>query len=113
MGTALMSMIVTNQFNRSEYIPAAHKFAALQQKAAVSGVPVDKSAIPPQALGPGFAANVLHDLSHAYTLVFAIAVGLVALTIIPASFLPKKPASQTAAVDTDWPADQPADQPWN
>jgi EmrB/QacA subfamily drug resistance transporter len=105
MGTALMSMIVTNQFNRSEYIPAAHKFAALQQKAAVSGVPVDKSAIPPQALAPGFAGNVLHDLSHAYTLVFVIAVGLVALTIIPASFLPKKPASQTAAVDTDWPAD--------
>jgi EmrB/QacA subfamily drug resistance transporter len=103
MGTSLMSMILTNQFNRSEYIPAAHTLAALQQKAAATGVPIDQSAIPPQTLAPGFAANVLHDLSHAYTLVFVIAVVLVALTIIPASFLPKKPASQTGATDTDQP----------
>jgi hypothetical protein len=59
-------------------------------------VPVDHSAIPPQSLAPGFAGNLLHDLSHAYTTVFVIAVVLVAFTIIPASFLPKKPASQTA-----------------
>lgn len=97
MGTALMAMILTNQFNRSEYIPAAHKLAALQQKAAATGAPVDPSAVPPQALAPGFAGNVLHDLSHAYTLVFVIALVLVAATVIPASFLPKKPASLTAA----------------
>ncbi|OBF51651.1 MFS transporter [Mycobacterium sp. 852002-53434_SCH5985345] len=95
VGTALMSMILTNQFNRSENIVAANKIAALQQKAAVSGVPVDQSAIPRQTLDAGFWANVVHDLSHAYTAVFAIAVVLVVSTIIPASFLPKKPASQT------------------
>ncbi|WP_176219909.1 DHA2 family efflux MFS transporter permease subunit [Mycobacterium malmoense] len=96
MGTALMSMILTNQFNRSENISAANKLASLQQKAASSGVPVDQSAIPRQSLAPSFWADVLHDLSHAYTAVFAIAVVLVVLTVIPASFLPKKPASQTA-----------------
>jgi EmrB/QacA subfamily drug resistance transporter len=96
MGTALMSMILTNQFNRSENISAANKLASLQQKAATSGVPVDQSAIPRQSLVPGFSGNVLHDLSHAYTAVFVIAVVLVVSTIIPASFLPKKPASQTA-----------------
>ena len=90
MGTALMSMILTNQFNRSENITAANKLAPLQQKAAASGVPVDPSAIPRQSLVPGFSADVLHDLSHAYTAVFVIAVVLVVFTIIPASFLPKK-----------------------
>jgi EmrB/QacA subfamily drug resistance transporter len=96
MGTALMSMVLTNQFNRSENITAANKLASLQQQAAATGVPVDHSAIPLQSLAPGFAGNLLHDLSHAYTTVFVIAVVLVAFTIIPASFLPKKPASQTA-----------------
>jgi EmrB/QacA subfamily drug resistance transporter len=96
MGTALMSVVLTNQFNRSENIAAANRVAALQQRATVSGVPVDPSAIPRQSLTPDFAGNVVHDLSHAYTTVFVIALALVALTFIPASFLPKKPASQTA-----------------
>ncbi|MGO9386002.1 MAG: DHA2 family efflux MFS transporter permease subunit [Mycobacterium sp.] len=95
MGTALMSMVLTNQFNRSESISAANKLASLQQKAAASGVPLDQAAIPRQALAPGFAGNVLHDLSHAYTAVFVIAVVLVVCTTIPAAFLPKKPAIQT------------------
>jgi EmrB/QacA subfamily drug resistance transporter len=97
MGTALMSMILTNQFNRSENITAAGELAILQQKAAASGVPVDQSAIPRQALAPGFAANLLHDLSHAYTVVFVVAVVLVLSTIIPAGFLPKTPAIDTAS----------------
>jgi EmrB/QacA subfamily drug resistance transporter len=96
MGTALMSMVLTNQFNRSENITAANKLASLQQKATATGVPVDPSAIPRQSLTPGFAGNVVHDLSHAYTTVFVIGVALVALTVIPAAFLPKKPAIQTA-----------------
>jgi hypothetical protein len=91
-----MSMVLTNQFNHSENIAAARKLATLQQKAAATGVPVDPSAVPPQTLAPGFSGSVLHDLSHAYTLVFVIAVVLVAFTIIPAAFLPKQPAIQTA-----------------
>jgi hypothetical protein len=91
-----MSMILTNQFNRSENISAANTLASLQQKAATTGKPVDQSAIPRQALAPGFSGNVLHDLSHGYTAVFVVAVVLVVSTIIPALFLPKKPASQTA-----------------
>jgi EmrB/QacA subfamily drug resistance transporter len=97
VGTAMMSMVLTNQFNRSENIVAANKLAALQQKAA-AGVPVDPAAVPRQSLAPGFAANVFGDLSHAYTTVFVIAVALVAVTIIPASFLPKEPAIQTPEV---------------
>jgi EmrB/QacA subfamily drug resistance transporter len=99
MGTALMSVVLTNQFNRSENISAANRLAILQQQAATSGVPIDQSAIPRQTLAPDFAGNVLHDLSHAYTAVLVIAVVLVVFTIIPAAFLPKKPASQTAGDD--------------
>ena len=99
MGTAMMSVVLTNQFNRSENITAANKLASLRQQAATSGVPVDQSAIPRQALAPDFSGDVLHDLSHAYTLVFLIACGLVLFTFIPASFLPKKPATLTAADD--------------
>jgi EmrB/QacA subfamily drug resistance transporter len=97
MGTALMAMILTNKFNRSQDIVAANKLAALQQKSVISGIPVDPSQIPRESLAPGFSTNLLHDLSHAYTTVFVVAVLLVAFTIIPASFLPKKPATQTAA----------------
>lgn len=92
VGTALMSMILTNQFNRSENIVAANKMAVLQQNAARLKLPVDNSAVPRQALAPDFPMNLLKDLSHAYTAVFLVAVVLVLSTIIPASFLPKKPA---------------------
>ncbi len=93
MGTALMSMMLTNQFNRSESIAAANKVAALQHMAAARGVPIDQSAIPRRSLVPGFSADVLHDLSHAYTAVFVIAAALVVSTFIPALFLPKKATS--------------------
>ncbi len=92
IGTALMSVILTNQFNRSENIPVANKVALLQHNAARHGVPVDPSAMPQQALAPDFAGNVLQDLSHSYTVVFAVAVALVVSTLIPAAFLPKTPA---------------------
>ena len=93
MGTALMSMLLTNQFNRSETITAANTLAALRHKAAATGVPVDPSAVPRRSLMPGFSADVLHDLSHAYTAVFVIAAALVLSTLLPAWFLPKSPAS--------------------
>ncbi|MET0996372.1 MAG: hypothetical protein ABWY20_20895 [Mycobacterium sp.] len=41
---------------------------------------------------------MLHDLSHAYTVVF-VAVGLVVATIIPAAFLPKKPARVASGLE--------------
>ncbi len=97
IGTALMSVLLTSQFNRSENIRAANKMASLRQDAARLGVPVDGSAIPEQTFTQHFAGDVLRDLSHAYTTVFALAVVLVALTLIPASFLPKTPAGEVLA----------------
>jgi DHA2 family multidrug resistance protein len=101
IGTALMSVILTNQFNRSENIAVANKVAAIQQEAARRGVPPDPYTFPPQALTPDFMQNVAHDVSHAYTVVFVVAVGLVLSTLIPASFLPRRPDQRFAEkVDT-------------
>ena len=91
IGTALMSMVLTNQFNHSESISAANRLARIKQDAAQHGVAVDPSAIPQRTIDADFAVNQLHDLSHAYTTILTIAVGLVAATLIPAAFLPKTP----------------------
>jgi EmrB/QacA subfamily drug resistance transporter len=96
IGTALMSMVLTSQFNRSEDISAANQLAQLKQNAASHAMPVDPAAIPQRTLAPDFAANLLRDLSHSYTMIFLIAVVLVVATIIPAWFLPKTPAGQPA-----------------
>ncbi|WP_041303945.1 DHA2 family efflux MFS transporter permease subunit [Mycolicibacterium rhodesiae] len=95
VGSALMSVLLTNQLGRSENISAATTMATLQHQAAETGMRVDPAAIPPPALAPDFMATVQHDLSHAYTTVFGVAIVLIALTLIPAAFLPRKPASST------------------
>jgi hypothetical protein len=77
-----MSVILTSQFNRSEYVAAAGKAAALRQEE------------------PSFMAHVTHDLTHAYAVVFAVAVGFVLATLIPAAFLPKKPPEFVSAQPT-------------
>jgi MFS transporter, DHA2 family, multidrug resistance protein len=92
VGTALMSVILTNQFNRSQDISAANQLAAREATAARHGVRMDPSTIPPRTLAPDFTTNVLHELSRAYTLVFVVAVVLVAFTYVPAVFLPRQPS---------------------
>jgi MFS transporter, DHA2 family, multidrug resistance protein len=92
MGAALMAMLLTNQFNRDDDIVAANKLAELQEGASGRGVPVDPSVIPRQNLGPDFASDAAQHFSHAYTMVFVVAVALAVLTIIPAAFLPRTSA---------------------
>ncbi len=95
VGGALMSVILTSQFNRSETISAANELAMLQQDAD-GGLPVDPSATLRAPLAPDFLSHLQNDLAHAYATVFVVAVGLMALTFIPAAFLPKKPAASLA-----------------
>lgn len=94
---ALMSVILTSQFNRSKNVTAADKLAIIREEAARRGVSPDPSAIPRRALAPDFMTNVLHDLSHAYTATFVVAVFVVALAYVPAVFLPRKPATAASA----------------
>jgi DHA2 family multidrug resistance protein len=90
VAAALASVIASSQFNRSAYITAANKLAILQHAAARRGVPLDPSAIPPQVHAPDFASTLLHDLSHAYAVVFAVTVLVAALAYIPVALLLKK-----------------------
>jgi MFS transporter, DHA2 family, multidrug resistance protein len=90
VGAALSSVIASSQFNRSAYITAANKLAILQHAAVRRGVPVDPSAIPPQVHAPDFASTLLHDLSHAYAVLFAATVAGATLAYIPVALLLKK-----------------------
>ena len=105
IGTALTSVILTSQFNGSANVAAANKLASLNDQAVKRGAPVPRSAMPPQALPPDFAHTVMRDLSHSYTVVFLTVAAIVALTYIPAVFLPKRPlqaaAGRTAAPGAD------------
>jgi MFS transporter, DHA2 family, multidrug resistance protein len=100
IGTALMSVILTSQFKHSQFIQAAGKAAALKEEVTKRGVPPHQSQLPPQVLQPGFMDHVTSDLSHAYTVVFVVAVGFALTTLIPAMFLPKKPAADAPGQPT-------------
>jgi MFS transporter, DHA2 family, multidrug resistance protein len=97
IGTAVMSVILTSQINRSDALAAASKAAALQDAARTSGTPVDPAALPPEVLSPDFAQQVAHDLSHAYTLVFVISTVLIAMAYLPTAFLPRTPVRESQA----------------
>lgn len=86
IGTAIMSMILTSKFNSSPYISTAAEFAAEQQSGISTGPP------PEVMRGPDFPTLLADDLSHAYFIVFAVAAAIAAVTLAPASLLPKRPA---------------------
>jgi MFS transporter, DHA2 family, multidrug resistance protein len=90
VGAALSSVIASSQFNRSAYITAANKLAILQHAAVRQGVPLDPTAIPRQIHAPDFASTLLHDLSHAYAVLFAATVAGATLAYIPVALLLKK-----------------------
>lgn len=90
IGAALMAVVLTHLFTHNPALVTANKLVAAQQEASGQHVPIEASASAWQALGPDFANTVTHGLSHAYTAVFVVAVALLALTIIPAAFLPMK-----------------------
>jgi MFS transporter, DHA2 family, multidrug resistance protein len=87
VGTALMSVILTSQFNRSESIATAEKLGILRGKFGSHGPPAPSH----HQISPDFTMQLMHDLAHAYTIVVLVAIVLVASTIAPVAFLPKKP----------------------
>jgi len=87
VGTAMMSVILTSQFNRSETIGTAEKLGILRGKFAKHGPPVPSH----HEVSADFTIRLMHDLAHAYLLVIVVAVAVVALTLVPVAFLPNKP----------------------
>jgi MFS transporter, DHA2 family, multidrug resistance protein len=94
VGTALMSVILTNQFDRSESITTANTLALLRGNVVNHGTPRDLSTLSHRTLAPDFTSHLMHDLSHAYTIVIMVAIVFIALTLVPTAFLPKKPPSR-------------------
>ena len=87
VGAAMMSVILTSQFNRSETIATAEKLGILKGKFGKHGPPMPSH----PEVSPDFTSQLMHDLSHAYTLVIVVAVVVVASTLVPVSLLPNKP----------------------
>jgi DHA2 family multidrug resistance protein len=87
VGTALMSVILTSQFNRSETITTAQKLGILKGKVGKNGPTVPSH----HEVSADFTIRLMHDLTHAYTLVMVVSIVVVALTLIPVAFLPDKP----------------------
>jgi DHA2 family multidrug resistance protein len=96
VGTALMSVILTSQFNRSETIGVAEKLGILRGKFTKHGVPVP----PHHEVSAEFTARLMHDLTHSYTLVLAVSIVVVAVTLLPVAFLPNKPPPPGRAQST-------------
>lgn len=105
IGAASLAVILTHLFNHNETLITANKMVTAQQ-ASGQRVPVEASASAWKSLGPDFANSVTHALSHAYTAVFVVAVAMLVLTIIPASFLPMKRPEPDEEPE---PAEAPAD----
>jgi DHA2 family multidrug resistance protein len=89
VGTALMSVILTSQFNRSESITTAEKLGILKGKLVKHGPPAPSH----HEVSPDFTIRLMHDLTHAYTLVIVVSIVVVALALVPVAFLPNKPPS--------------------
>jgi MFS family permease len=90
-GTALFSVLLTNAFNRSDVIgPAIALRSAGDDPAAVQAVLAKFGLAQDQV--PALMKAALSDMGHAYAGVFVVATVLVGLCLIPAFFLPRKPA---------------------
>jgi MFS transporter, DHA2 family, multidrug resistance protein len=96
VGTALMSVILTSQFNRSETIGVAEKLGILRGKFGKHGVP----APPHHDVSAEFTARLMHDLTQSYTMVLLVAICVVAVTLLPVAFLPNKPPPPGRAQST-------------
>jgi MFS family permease len=86
---ALMSVILTNQFNRSQNITVAERLGILRGKGGKHGPLVSS----PHKVSADFTMRLMHDLAHAYTIVIVVGVAVVALALLPVAFLPKRPPS--------------------
>ena len=90
-GTALFSVLLTNAFNSSDSIgPAIAIRSAGNDQGAVQAI-LQKLGIAQDQV-PALVAKALNDMGHAYADVFVVATILVGCCLIPAFFLPRKPA---------------------
>lgn len=89
IGTALFSVILTNQMKDSSFIAAGQALAAAGDDPAAQGQVMERFGLTPEQ-----AANlpqlITADMAGAFATVFVVATLLVACCLIPAAFLPRR-----------------------
>ncbi|GAA1911244.1 DHA2 family efflux MFS transporter permease subunit [Nocardioides hwasunensis] len=89
VGTALFSVILTNQLKGSDYVAAGQALqAAGDDQSAVAAV-LEKFGLSQEQLA-NLPSLVTSDMADAFATVFIVATVLVACCLIPAAFLPRK-----------------------
>jgi len=89
IGTALFSVILTNELKDSRFVSAGAALAdAGADQAAVAAV-LERFGISPEQLA-NIEALITSDMADAFATVFIVATVLVACCLIPAAFLPRK-----------------------
>ena len=94
IGTALFSVILTNEFTKSDAIAQAGAIQAAADNSEDPTVLAEAAAklgLDPASLGSIFDA-ALHDMADGFASVFIVATVLVGCCLVPAFFLPRKPA---------------------
>ena len=94
IGTALFSVILTNEFVKSDAVKGATALAEATKGSkdpSVIGAAAQKLGIDPAGIEQLFAQAKL-DMADGFATVFVVATILVACCLIPAFFLPRKPA---------------------
>ncbi|WP_245734580.1 MFS transporter [Nocardioides exalbidus] len=100
IGTALFSVILTNQLKGSDYVAAGQALqAAGDDQSAVAAI-LEKFGLTQDQLA-NLPSLVTSDMADAFATVFIVATVLVACCLIPAAFLPRKkvaPVDPTAVM---------------
>ena len=93
IGTALFSVILTNEFKDSKFITAAGAVAEVGDDQGAVAAIMQKLGITPEQMAD-LKDLALHDMASGFATVFVVATILVALCMIPAFFLPRRPAEK-------------------
>ena len=94
-GTALFSVLLTDAFNDSKWIPIAGAVREAGDDPSKVAAVLQKFGLTPDQL-PGVVDKAMHDMGQSYAFVFLVATILVGCCLIPAFFLPR---TKVAPVD--------------
>jgi len=89
IGTALFSVILTNELTDSRFVSAGTALAEAGDDQAQVAAILERFGISPDQLGV-LEQLVTNDMADAFATVFIVATVLVACCLIPAAFLPRK-----------------------
>lgn len=91
IGTAIFSVVLTNRFKDSEFIAAGEALAEAGDDPATIGAIMERFGLSPEQM-ENLEPLIRNDMASSFAMVFGLATVMVAFVLIPAFFLPRKPA---------------------